>query len=95
LNDNNGVGYSFYPMITAEINKLRWRCRRGTLELDVIFQRFLDQHFEQLTVVQQQTFIQMLTLEDDQLIRYFIEEQLPEDPLLKELVIKMRDWSRR
>ncbi len=78
-------------MTATEINKLRWRCRRGTLELDRIFQRFLNQRYQQLSPEQQQAFVRLLALEDDLLIRYFVENQLPEDELLKELVVKMRD----
>ncbi len=78
-------------MTATEINKLRWRCRRGTLELDSILQRFLDQRYQQLSPEQQQAFVRLLALEDDLLIRYFVENQLPEDELLKELVVKMRD----
>lgn len=59
----------------AQLNKLRWRCRRGTLELDVIFQRFLDTQYTRLQSEQQQTFMELLALEDDQLIHYFIENQ--------------------
>ncbi len=76
--------------MTTDLNKLRWRCRRGTLELDVIFQRFLEQQYQQLSALQQQAFVELLALEDDQLIRYFIEDQLPENPAHKELVVKMR-----
>jgi antitoxin CptB len=31
-------------MDTVARNRLRWNCRRGLLELDLILQRFLDRH---------------------------------------------------
>ncbi|WP_198243579.1 succinate dehydrogenase assembly factor 2 [methane-oxidizing endosymbiont of Gigantopelta aegis] len=74
----------------ADLNRLRWRCRRGTLELDVIFRRFLEQKFSQATTEEQQAFIRLLALEDNTLLHYFMEEQEPDDAALKALVAKMR-----
>ncbi len=74
----------------ADLNKLRWRCRRGTLELDVILQYFLEHKFSQVTAKEQQAFIRLLELEDDTLLHYFMEEQEPDDAALKALVAKMR-----
>ena len=31
-------------MDTTEFNRLRWRCRRGLLELDIVLPRFLAKH---------------------------------------------------
>jgi antitoxin CptB len=31
-----------------ELERARWRCRRGLLELDIILQRFMDQYYAQL-----------------------------------------------
>ena len=33
-----------------ELSKLRWRCRRGLLENDLLIQRFFDRHADGLTV---------------------------------------------
>jgi len=32
----------------AELNRLRWQCRRGLLELDLVLERFLERHGDQL-----------------------------------------------
>ena len=32
----------------AEADRLRWRCRRGLLELELILTSFLDRYFERL-----------------------------------------------
>ena len=76
--------------MNADLNKLRWRCQRGTLELDVIFQRFLEQKFSQATVEEQRVFCRLLELEDNLLLHYFIEGKEPENAALKALVAKMR-----
>ena len=32
----------------AELNRLRWQCRRGLLELDLVLERFLERHGDHL-----------------------------------------------
>ena len=32
----------------AELNCLRWQCRRGLLELDLVLERFLERHGDRL-----------------------------------------------
>ena len=52
-------------MKAAEQRRLAWRCRRGMLELDIVLQKFIDQHFNQLTMVELQAFDEMLDLPDN------------------------------
>ncbi len=47
--------------------RLRWRCRRGLLELDIILQRFLDRYYAQLDESQLKTFETLLSLPDNEL----------------------------
>jgi antitoxin CptB len=47
--------------------RLRWRCRRGLLELDILLQRFLDKHYAQLDEAQLKTFETLLSLPDNDL----------------------------
>jgi antitoxin CptB len=49
----------------AEQRRLAWRCRRGMLELDIVLQRFITAHFNQLTLDQLQAFDAMLDLPDN------------------------------
>jgi len=39
---------------------LRWACRRGMLELDALFNQFLDQGYAQLSPEEQADFVQLL-----------------------------------
>ena len=34
-------------MSPAEENRLKWKCRRGLLELDLVLQKFLDKNFKE------------------------------------------------
>lgn len=65
-----------------DLKKLRWRCRRGTLELDIILLRYLDQRFSLAGQAEQQAFLRLLDLEDSDLIRYVLGEQTPGPDLL-------------
>lgn len=47
--------------------RMRWRCRRGMLELDIILQRFIDNHYEQLDEYQLELFEVLLSLPDHDL----------------------------
>jgi antitoxin CptB len=51
----------------AEIDRVRWNCRRGLLELDVVLTRFLDRHFETLSPSQRATFSHLLDYPDNDL----------------------------
>ena len=50
-----------------ELERARWRCRRGLLELDIVLQRFMDQHYAQLDAAQLQQFDSLLDLPDNDL----------------------------
>jgi antitoxin CptB len=73
-----------------EIKKLRWRCRRGTLELDLMLVRYLDRCYLEAASDEQQTFRELLELEDSDLLRYMLGEQRPENPTLARLVELIR-----
>ncbi len=51
----------------AEQRRLAWRCRRGMLELDIVLQRFIAQHFNQLTLDELHAFDSMLDMPDNDL----------------------------
>jgi antitoxin CptB len=52
-------------MRDAELRRLAWRCRRGMLELDIVLQRFIAQHFDGLTFAQLKAFDDLLELPDN------------------------------
>jgi antitoxin CptB len=51
----------------AELDRIRWHCRRGLLELDIVLGRFLDQEFEALTPAELEAFKGLLELSDNDL----------------------------
>ena len=50
-----------------ELERARWRCRRGLLELDIILGRFMDQHYARLNENELQQFEVLLSQSDNDL----------------------------
>jgi antitoxin CptB len=50
------------------LSKLRWRCRRGLLENDLLIERFFDQYAAGLTVRQAQALGELMDLADNDLL---------------------------
>lgn len=50
-----------------EFDRVRWRCRRGMLELDIVLQRFVDKHYIQLNECELRQFEALLDLPDNDL----------------------------
>jgi len=72
------------------IGKLKWRCRRGTKELDYLLTAYLDGFFSQANEEEQLLFLELLKLQDTQLIDFLLGDQLPESESLAELVKTIR-----
>ena len=71
-------------------SKLKWRCRRGTLELDILLVRYLDSAYQQADDVEKQHFIRLLDLQDPEIISYLMGNRLPEPEWLDAIVKKIR-----
>ena len=52
--------------------QIKWRCRRGVLELDVIFNRFLESKYDQLNDLDAKLFSELLELPDPILQKWLI-----------------------
>ena len=50
------------------LSKLRWRCRRGLLENDLLIERFFDQYAPRLTVRQAEALGELMDLADNDLL---------------------------
>jgi succinate dehydrogenase flavin-adding protein (antitoxin of CptAB toxin-antitoxin module) len=51
----------------AELDRIRWHCRRGLLELDILLSRFLHKEFEALAPAELEAFKGLLELSDNDL----------------------------
>ncbi|EGW53148.1 succinate dehydrogenase assembly factor 2 [Candidatus Endoriftia persephone] len=66
---------------SAEFNRLRWQCRRGMLELDLLLMGFLDQHYRQLDQAQLDGFDRLLRHPDQSLQAWLLQggDGIPEE----------------
>jgi len=53
--------------MTLHRGRVRWQCRRALLELDLVFTRFLDRHFDRLDDGQLADLDDLLRVEDHEL----------------------------
>ena len=74
-----------------EFNRLRWRSRRGMLELDLLLLPFFDEVFSELESGEQQAFIKLLEQDDPDLLEWFSRKGESDDPALAALVEKILD----
>jgi succinate dehydrogenase flavin-adding protein (antitoxin of CptAB toxin-antitoxin module) len=61
----------------AEHDRIRWRCRRGLLELDLILARFLDSRLAGLDAGQLEQFKDLLEETDNDLLDMAMGRQEP------------------
>lgn len=79
---------------TYSLSKLRWHCRRGMRELDVLMLRYLEDSFESAPALEQQGFVELLALEDPILFAYVVGREEPQDENLQKLLKKIRTGLR-
>jgi antitoxin CptB len=60
-----------------ELGKLRWRCRRGMKELDVLLARYVEERFRSASHAEQEAFRRLLELEDTELYGYCLGSEPP------------------
>ncbi len=69
------------PIGERELSKLKWRCRRGLLENDLLIERFFTRHEASLTTWQSQALNQLMDLGDNDLLDLLLARTEPKDEL--------------
>ena len=75
----------------SELSRLRWQCRRGTRELDILLETYLNQHYVNASTEEQKLFVDLLGLEDSELMPYLLADKVPDSERLVRLINKIRD----
>jgi antitoxin CptB len=83
----------------VELNKLRWRCRRGLLENDLLIERFFRRHSETLSAGQAHGLMTLMDLPDNDLLDLLLGRAQPEGDLdradVREVLALLRTAERR
>ena len=75
----------------TELGRLRWRCRRGMRELDVLLERFAEQALPGSSPTEWGLFERLLALPDPLLAGYLLGGERPDEPAMLQLVRRIRD----
>lgn len=75
------------------LKKIRWHCRRGMLELDMMLHAFFDQAFEGLSQHKKNLFVKLLSFTDQELYQWLIGHSVPDDPEMQDMVLVIRHMS--
>jgi len=76
--------------VDEQIGKLRWRCRRGMKELDLLTLGYLERHYPTASADEQQAFAALLELQDPLLMSYMVGRETPADATTARVVGVMR-----
>ena len=77
-------------MDQTSLHRLRWRCRRGMLENDLILTRFLDSRGDRITDAELSALEWMLQLSDNDLWEMLSGRQEPADAAVMPLLERLR-----
>ena len=78
-----------------ELKRLRWRCRRGMRELDVLFEGWLAREWPTASEAERGVFLRLLDCEDDRLWRWLMGYEAVPDAELQTFVDRMRALQSR
>jgi len=76
--------------MNAKIERLKWRSRRGLLELDLVFERFWKAAGDELTGADAAALERLLQLPDNDLLDLVMGRAQAPDGQLRDMVHKLR-----
>ncbi|MGH8402547.1 MAG: succinate dehydrogenase assembly factor 2 [Gammaproteobacteria bacterium] len=77
-----------------EIARLRWQCRRGMKELDLVLEGYLKDRFATASIEEQQAFAALLTLSDPVLLMYIMGREQPGTEEQRRVIESLRRTTR-
>lgn len=77
-------------MVAAEeLRRLRWRCRRGMQELDLLLMGYLDHCYTAASAGEQAAFEYLITLQDPEILALLNGRAVAQDPELRDVVERL------
>ncbi|ODN42236.1 FAD assembly factor SdhE [Piscirickettsia litoralis] len=74
--------------------RLRWACRRGMLELDLVLQPYVEKAYDTSSDRHKELFCKLLSEADQDLFVWFTQREVPKDPELAEIVAVVLEYAR-
>lgn len=78
-------------MSDQEINRLRWRCRRGMRELDVLLLSYVDRRYAQADPDDKSAFRTLLSLPDPEILGLLMGRSRSDDERIQRIVEHVLD----
>lgn len=72
-------------------NRVRWLCRRGMKELDLVITRFFEHDYDSLPDEEQQNFRDFLEVEDPEIYSWIMGRSSPENKNHAAIIHKLRN----
>lgn len=85
-----GSGDDAGAEIAREIPRLRWRCRRGMKELDLVLLGYLEGPWRAADAAQRRAFEELLALSDPEIMALLTGRFTADEPGLRRLVERLR-----
>ena len=67
--------------MAPDAGRLRWRCRRGMKELDILLSRYMDERFCAAPPQEQEAFRRLLEIQDPVIYAYCLGSERPPEHL--------------
>ena len=74
----------------SELDKIRWHCRRGILELDLVLERFNERHLSALDAEQLDRYQELLAFQDNDLLDLVMGRTGSPDPRYNDVLQLLR-----
>jgi antitoxin CptB len=73
----------------TRLARLRWRCRRGMRELDVLLLRYLERDFPVADAATQAAFEELLSAQDPQIVDLLAGREVADDLALNAVIQRL------
>ena len=81
-------------MTALNVNRLRWRCRRGMRELDQLLGWYLEVRYPNVDDAQKDAFSTLLDQQDPQLWDWLTARSVPEQARWRRIIDEIRSRDR-
>jgi len=71
---------------SIELSKIKWRCRRGTKELDFLLLNYFNQKYTIADAEDKEAFLHLLEFQDPALIEFFADPKKIQDPEIQRII---------
>lgn len=78
----------------SETNRLRWKCRRGMKELDIVLLHYLERHYPGADDKTRATFERMLNMQDPELYLLILGKTTTDDKDVGDVITTLRNSPR-